>query len=77
MRAMLVRWGVAVLAAAMSTAVAAREISVQEAIVKAQQDTHGKVLAAQTLRLGKRKIYRIKILTPEGQVRIVQVSAEQ
>ena len=77
MRAMLVRWGAAVLAAAMSTAVAAREISVQEAIVKAQQDTPGKVLAAQTLRLGKRKIYRIKILTPEGQVRIVQVSAEQ
>lgn len=55
----------------------AREISVQEAITQAQQQTDGKVLSAQTLRLGKRKIYRIKILTPDGQVRIVQIPAEQ
>ncbi|MCC7255488.1 MAG: hypothetical protein IT467_06095 [Dokdonella sp.] len=57
--------------------VTAREIGVQEAIAQAQQQTHGKVLSAQTLRLGKRKIYRIKILTPDGQVRIVQIPAEQ
>ncbi len=55
----------------------ARDISVQEAIAMVQHETSGKVLSAQTLRLGKRKIYRIKVLTPEGQVRIVQVRAEQ
>jgi len=77
MRVMLLRCGVALFAAVFSAAVPAREISMQEAIAKAQHDTRGKVLSAQTLRLGKRKIYRIKILTPEGQVRIVQVSAEQ
>ncbi|MBC6941281.1 MAG: hypothetical protein DWB45_00965 [Xanthomonadales bacterium] len=55
----------------------ARELDVQEAIAQAQQQTQGKVLAVQTLRVGKRKIYRIKILTPAGQVRIVQIAAEQ
>jgi uncharacterized membrane protein YkoI len=77
MRAKLLRYGLALFAASLSAAIAAREISVQEAIAKAQHETQGKVLSAQTLRLGKRKIYRIKILTSEGQVRIVQVSADQ
>ena len=77
MRVMLLRLGVALFAASLSMAAAGREISVQEAIAKAQHDTPGKVLSAQPLRLGKRKIYRIKILTPEGQVRIVQVPADQ
>lgn len=77
MRAMLLRCGLALLAASLAATVTAREISVQEAIIKAQHDTPGKVLSAQALRLGKRKIYRIKILTTEGQVRIVQVPADQ
>jgi uncharacterized membrane protein YkoI len=54
----------------------ARELSVQEAVAKAQQDTHGKVLSVQTLTMGKRKVYRIKVLTPDGQVRVVQIPAE-
>jgi len=57
--------------------VGAREISVQEAVAQAQQETGGKVLAVQTLRLGKRKFYRIKVLTHDGQVRVVQIAAEQ
>lgn len=77
MRSMLLRCALALLAASFATSALAGEISVQEAIAKAQRDTPGKVLSAQTLRLGKRKIYRIKILTSEGQVRIVQVSADQ
>lgn len=77
MRALLLRCGLTLFAASLSAAVAAREIPVQEAIAKAQRDTPGKVLSAQVLRLGKRKIYRIKILTPDGQVRIVQVPADQ
>ncbi|MBA8885122.1 PepSY domain-containing protein [Dokdonella fugitiva] len=64
----------AVLAA---TVVHAREISVQEAVAKAQQEVDGKVLSVQALNVGKRKVYRIKILTRDGQVRIVQVQAEQ
>jgi uncharacterized membrane protein YkoI len=55
----------------------ARELSAQEAVAKVQQETSGKVLSVQTLNLGKRKVYRIKVLTPDGKVRVIQVQAEQ
>ncbi|MGA9421755.1 MAG: hypothetical protein WBW61_05280 [Rhodanobacteraceae bacterium] len=55
----------------------AREISVQAAVARVQRETHGKILGVQTLRLGKHKVYRIKVLTPDGQVRVVQVAAEE
>ncbi|HEU4664485.1 MAG TPA: hypothetical protein VFS55_10680 [Dokdonella sp.] len=64
----------AVLAA---TGVRAREISAQEAVLQAQREVDGKVLSVQSLNVGKRKVYRIKILTRDGRVRIVQVQAEQ
>jgi uncharacterized membrane protein YkoI len=57
--------------------VAAREISLQEAVAQAQQETQGKVLSVQTLNVGKRKVYRIKTITRDGRVRVVQVQAEQ
>lgn len=57
--------------------VEARELSAQEAVAKVQQETNGKVLSVQTLTTGKHKFYRIKVLTPDGQVRVVQVAAEQ
>ncbi|WP_343789170.1 hypothetical protein [Dokdonella soli] len=55
----------------------AREINAQEAVAQAQREADGKVLSVQTLNVGKRKVYRIKLLTRDGQVRIVQVPAEQ
>jgi len=55
----------------------ARELSVQEAVAQVQRDTSGKVLSVQTLTIGKRKVYRIKVLTHDGQVRVVQIQAEQ
>jgi uncharacterized membrane protein YkoI len=67
---------VAVLAAA-SVVVAAREVGVQEAVTQAQREADGKVLSVQTLNVGKRKVYRIKVLTRDGQVRVVQVPADQ
>ena len=66
----------AILAAA-AVDVPARELSVQEAVAQAQRESDGKVLSVQTLNVGKHKVYRIKILTRDGQVRIVQVAAEQ
>jgi len=63
--------------AAVASFAHARELSVQEAVAQAQRETDGKVLSVQTLNVGKHKVYRIKILTRDGQVRIVQVSAEQ
>jgi uncharacterized membrane protein YkoI len=55
----------------------AREISAQEAVAQAQREAEGKVLSVQTLTVGKRKVYRIKMLTRDGQVRVVQVLADQ
>jgi uncharacterized membrane protein YkoI len=55
----------------------ARELSVQEAVAQAQRESNGKVLSVQTLTIGKRKVYRIKVLTQEGQVRVIQIQAEQ
>ena len=59
------------------TAAVAREISLQEAVAQAQKETQGKVLSVQTLNVGKRKVYRIKTITRDGRVRVVQVQAEQ
>jgi len=55
----------------------ARELSAQEAVAQVQRETNGKVLSVQTLTIGKRKVYRIKVLTHDGQVRVVQIQAEQ
>ena len=54
----------------------ARDLSVQEAVAQVQRETDGKVLSVQTLTIGKRKVYRIKVLTRSGQVRVVQVQAD-
>ncbi|MBL0162938.1 MAG: hypothetical protein IPP82_04580 [Xanthomonadales bacterium] len=60
-----------------SSAATAREITVQEAIDQVQRETSAKVLSVQTLRLNSRKIYRIKILTSGGQVRVLEIKADQ
>ncbi|HMM67502.1 MAG TPA: hypothetical protein PKC03_11220 [Dokdonella sp.] len=67
----------AIAATLFSSTVCAREISVQEAVAMIQRDTDAKVLSVQTLRIGKRKIYRFKVLTPGGQVRVIEIKADQ
>lgn len=66
-----------VLALLCSSGACANEVNAQQAIDRVQQETKGKVLSVQTLQIGKRRIYRIKILTPAGQVRVVEVRADQ
>lgn len=56
--------------------VLAAATTLQEAVAQVQHNTGGKVLSAQTLTIGKHKIYRIKVLTPDGQVKVVQVRAD-
>ena len=60
--------------AATGSAVAA--LSLQEAISKVERDTHGKVLSAETKHNGRSTVYRIKVLTRDGQVRVVEVPAD-
>ncbi|MEO7431645.1 MAG: hypothetical protein ABIV12_06155 [Dokdonella sp.] len=61
----------------MSLIADAGELTPQEAAAQAQQETDGKVLSVQTLNVGKRKVYRIKLLTRDGRVRVIQIAADQ
>ncbi|GAA0252775.1 hypothetical protein GCM10009126_17580 [Rhodanobacter caeni] len=51
-------------------------VTLDQAVRQVQSDTGGKVLSAEPHRLGRRLEYRIKVLTPEGHVRVVAVSSE-
>ena len=54
----------------------AAALSLQEAIAKVERETHGKVLSAETKRSGNRAVYRIKVLTRDGQVQVIEVPAD-
>jgi uncharacterized membrane protein YkoI len=56
---------------------AQRAETLQDAVQRVQQETGGKILSAHTVRSGKSKVYRIKVLTPDGRVRVVQVQATE
>jgi uncharacterized membrane protein YkoI len=62
--------------ACLSSAPALAALSLQEAIAKVERDTHGKVLSAETKRTGNRAIYRIKVLTRDGRVQVIEVPAD-
>jgi uncharacterized membrane protein YkoI len=51
-------------------------LSLQEAVAKVERETHGKVLSAETKHNGRQTVYRIKVLTRDGQVRVIEVPAE-
>ena len=50
-------------------------ISLNEAIEQVQKSTGGRALSAQPVREQGRDLYRIKVLTRQGEVRIVYVDA--
>ena len=60
----------------MALAQAASALTLEQAIAKVQQETDGKVLSADSRRVGRRTEYAIKVLTPEGHVRVVRVAAD-
>lgn len=47
--------------------------SLEQAVRQVQHRTHGHILAADQVSRGKTNVYRIKVLTPQGQVRVVQM----
>jgi len=48
-------------------------MNLEQAVKQVQRKTHGHILAADTVTRGKANVYRIKVLTPQGQVRVVQM----
>lgn len=59
------------LASALPTSAA----TLKEAIEQVERETRGKVLAADTIRTRGTVVYRIKVLMPDGRVRIFQIPA--
>lgn len=51
-------------------------LTLEQAVTQVQQDTGGKVLSADPRRVGRHTEYRIKVLTPDGHVRVIVVSSE-
>lgn len=58
---------------AVGEAQAQRAVNLQDAVQRVQRETGGKILSAQTVKVGKTKLYRVKVLLPDGRVRVVQV----
>lgn len=67
--------GLLLVTAAAGSATAAA-LSLRDAIRNVQRDTGAKVLSAETKHIGKRTVYRIKVLTHDGQVKVIEVPAE-
>lgn len=60
------------LLAALGPAAPARGQSLEESVRRVERETGGRILSAETLRAGDREIHRIKVLTPDGRVRVIQ-----
>jgi uncharacterized membrane protein YkoI len=72
-------WAIAIVCCASlfaSSALYAAPLTLQDAVAKVERDTHGKVLSAETKRAGNRTVYRVKVLTHDGRVQIIEVPAE-
>lgn len=52
-----------------------RPATLQQAVEQAQRQTHGRVLAADTIRSRHGHKYRIKVLTGQGRVRIIEMNS--
>lgn len=51
------------------------DLSLGEAVNQVQQQTNGQVLSAESRRWDRRTEYRIKVLTPQGHVRVMTIPA--
>ncbi|WP_233511153.1 PepSY domain-containing protein [Dyella psychrodurans] len=51
-------------------------LSLDQAVQQVQQREGGKVLSAEPRHIGRKVEYRIKVLTPEGHVRVLAVPSD-
>ena len=54
----------------------AQAITLSEAVEKVRRETGGQILSAKTEVRSGRQVHVIKVLTPDGRVRIVEISAD-
>ncbi|HJU26390.1 MAG TPA: hypothetical protein VJ722_06935 [Rhodanobacteraceae bacterium] len=48
-------------------------MSLEGAVQQVQRQTNGRILSADSVQNGRNKLYRIKVLTPDGHVRVMQL----
>lgn len=65
-------WG----AAAPALAQSEPKVTLDQAVLNVQRDTGGKVLSAESRKVGHRQEYRIKVLTPDGHVKVMAISSD-
>jgi len=51
-------------------------LTLDEAVAKVQRDTGGTILSAEPRHVGRNVEFRIKVLTPQGHVRVISVPAD-
>lgn len=51
--------------------------SLNDAVDQVKRDTGGRILSAQTVNKGGKRVHRIKVLTPDNRVRIVNINADR
>jgi len=54
-----------------------QQMSLEQAVKQVQHQTNGRILAADTIPRGQTKLYRIKVLTPQGHVRVMQLHSNE
>jgi len=59
------------------SAPAAAQLSLEDAVEQVQQEIQGRVLKAEEVTIGKKKLYRIKLLTRDGRVQVVKIPADE
>ncbi len=56
---------------------AARDgVSLDEAVSRVEKQTRGRILTAETIQRNGKAVHRIKVLLPNGSVRVMYVNAE-
>jgi uncharacterized membrane protein YkoI len=51
--------------------------SLDSAVNQVKRETGGKILSAQTVNQGGKRVHRIKVLTPDQRVRIININADR
>jgi len=51
-------------------------MTLEQAVAKVQRETKGRILTAETVNQNGQSVHRIKVLLPNGNVRVIHVNAE-
>lgn len=53
------------------------DLSLEDVVERVQKEIQGRVLKAEEVTVGKKKLYRIKLLTRDGRVQVLKIAADE